>query len=60
MERFVIEAARSRRRSAVEESIASRSGSVRVVWVGGGVLGKRGVGRVLLGVRRGGAPVVER
>jgi hypothetical protein len=50
VERFVIEVARSRRRRAVEVSIASRSGSVRVVceweWVS-------------LGWRRGWAVVVR-
>lgn len=41
-ERFAIEVARSRRRRAVDVSTASRSGSVRFVWVlavGGAFLG---------------------
>jgi len=37
--RFEIEVARSRRRRAVEESMASRSGSVRCDWVEGVVAG---------------------
>lgn len=56
-ERLFIEEARSRRRREVEESIASRSGSVRFVWDAGvcdAVVGE------VCDVRRWGAAVVER
>jgi hypothetical protein len=53
--RFEIEAARSRRRRAVEESTASRSGSVRCWDVGGGEC----AWRVVVWLRRCGAVVVR-
>lgn len=57
--RFEIEAARSRRRRAVEESTASRSGSVRWDWVLEGGVGLESLRVLVLGLRRWGA-VVER